>query len=197
MTAPNTVRIVQTHDASGAPAPAEYLQTVYNVTASTLGFDAMTFLRPLSPTRTTDPLVFYYTDPGRGSGWLRLEGFAPEDAQRIHELVQIDEISRVVGSDPTPKDDLTVGRGALLRSNNPWAFIVLGAVIALFPAVMWVRSPPAAENVPGYLVMVAIMVILGGVLLVYGIIRARWWHRARRYAKETGQTLPPDLRGGL
>lgn len=193
----NIVRIFQTHDSAGMPTPAEFVQTVHNVTASTLGWDAMGFLRQMNPTRTTDPLVFYYSDPARGSGWFRLEGFRPQDAQRIYELVQIEEISRVVGKDPTPKDDLTVGRGALLRSNNPWAFIVLGIVLALFPVFMWVRSPPGPENVPGYLVMVVIMLILGGVVLVYGTVRARWWHKARKYAKDTGQTLPPDLRGGM
>lgn len=197
MSAANIVRIVQTHDASGAPAQQEFVQVVHNVTLSTLGWDAMSFLRALNPTRTTDPLVFLYNDPARGSGWLRLEGFRPADATRIYELVQIDEISRVVGTDPMPKDDLSVGRGALLRSNNPWAFIVLGVVLMLFPAVMWMRSPPSAENVPGYLVMVVLLVLGGAAVLVYGTLRARWWHRARQYAKATGQTLPTELKGGL
>ena len=193
----NTIRIVQTHDAAGAPAPAEFAQIMHNASVNTMGWDVMQFLKPLTPVRTTDPLVYLYTDPARGSGWLRLEGFRPADAARVQELVQLDEVSRAIGEDPIPKDDLAVGRGALLRSNNPWAFIVLGAVVLLFPGVMWLRSPPAPENVPGYLVMAGVLVVLGAGVLVVGILRARWWHRARRHVKSTGQTMPTDLRGGM
>ncbi|MET0989048.1 MAG: hypothetical protein ABWY54_00225 [Glaciihabitans sp.] len=196
MTAPNTIRVVQTHDSTGAAAPAEFEQVITNVTASTLGFDAMTFLRPLNPSRTTDPLIFNYADPTRGSGWLRLEGFAPSDAARIYELVQVDEISRVVGKDPIPKDDLTLGRGALLRTNNPWFMIVLGAIIAIFGFVIWGFPQGNVDRVVSA-VLGILLLLTGLAIFVVGIIRTIWWTRARAYAKQTNQTLPPDLKGGL
>jgi TM2 domain-containing membrane protein YozV len=196
MSAPNTIRVVQTHDASGAESPAEFEQVITNVTASTLGWDAMTFLRPLNPVRTADPLVFTYSDPTRGSGWLRLEGFAPSDATRIHELVQVDEISRAVGADPIPKDDLTLGRGALLRTNNPWFMVVLGIVLALFGFVIFGFPQGNVDRVVST-VLGVLLLIAGLAVTVVGIIRTIWWHRARAYAKSTGQALPPDLKGGL
>lgn len=196
MTQPNTIRVVQTHDAAGAAAPAEFAQVITNATASTLGWDAMTFLRPLNPVRTADPLVFTYSDPARGSGWLRLEGFAPADATRIHELVQVDEISRAVGADPIPKDDLTLGRGALLRTNNPWFMILIGAVLAVFGILIFGFPQGNVDRVVST-VLGVLLLLVGLVITIVGIIRTIWWHRARGYAKQTGQVLPPDLKGGL
>ncbi len=196
VTQTSTVRILQTHDSAGADAPAEYERVVTNTTASTLGWDAMTFLRPLTPTRTADPLVFSYVDPEQGSGWLRLEGFAPADVQRIGELVQIEEISRVVGHDRIPKDDLTIGRAALLRTNNPWFMLPLGIVIAVMGVLVAAFPQNGADPVVSAVIGIP-LVLTGVAVTVVGIIRTIWWQRARNYAIKTGQTLPPELRGGL
>jgi len=195
---PNTVRIVQTHDTHGAEAPAEFERQITNKSWNTLGFVAMTFLRTLNPVRTTDPLVFLYTDPAHGSGWFRLEGFRPEDAQRISGLVQVEEISRVIGYDPVPKDDLTSSARAVVpRSSNPWFALILGAVVTVLGSAIFMDGFGSAGVDMLYLIMGALLAVAGIGLLVAHIIRAVWWHRARAYAKATGQKLPPDLSAGL
>ncbi|MCU1447078.1 MAG: hypothetical protein JWP54_2736 [Cryobacterium sp.] len=110
----------QSHDAAGVPAPAEFLEHLPPAPLPiTVGSSAMRFLAPLTPSRTDRKFAYFYSDPARGSGWLELEGFRPSDAERIHELVRMEEIVRVVGAEPRKNADVAYGNALIFGSNNP------------------------------------------------------------------------------
>lgn len=190
MTQPETIRVIQTHNAAGEPAPGETILP-YKNTASTTGWNVVAAIKSLHPTRTTDPTVFTYSNPTTGSGTIRLEGFKASDVTRANQLVQIEEVSRVVGHDPIPKDDLTVGRAALLRSASPWPKIILGVVVialGLF-GLLDPRGDPIAVSM-GF---GALFIVMGLILTITSILSLIWRTKARAYLKQKGEELPPDL----
>ncbi|MET0990199.1 MAG: hypothetical protein ABWY54_06100 [Glaciihabitans sp.] len=191
----NTIRLSQELDAAGRPAPAEFFYQVHHTTANTLGSDAMIFLAPLNPRETATPGVFTYTDPQRGSGTARLEGFSLIDAQRIQELVRMQAIEAAVGPEPLKNPDLELGNALVLRSNNPWFFLVFGLIVLGF--AIWLLSAAAGVGDKGA-VYTTMGIILGAgsiVLFVIAAIRAPWWRKARAEARKDGGPLPPDLTG--
>lgn len=199
-TAPSSrpaVRMHQTHDASGAPASAEYLEHLPPAPLPiTVGSTAMRFLSALNPSRSDREFVYFYTDPTRGSGWLELEGFRPGDADRVQELVRMEEIVRVVGAEPRKNADLAVGRALVLRANNPWVIItyatlIIGLGVWLLATSVLNPTSPAAAGV-GLFFAIA-FIILGGVLAFLTQKRVGWWHRARAEARRGGEKMPPDL----
>jgi len=190
------VRMHQTHDASGAPAPAEFLEILpTNAVTETVGSSAMRFLATLNPRRADRENTFFYSDPARGSGWLQIEGFRPSDADRVYQLVRMEEIVRVVGPEPRKNPDYLLGNAFILRSNNPWIMIALGVVIfglslyglsyiSVYPHLAWL-----------YIGLAAVLMGLAiTIWVVLGRQRVGWWHRARRSVRETGETMPDDLR---
>jgi hypothetical protein len=194
----NTVRIFQTHNAAGTPAPAEYVRVIHHNSVITLGSEAMNFLAPLNPTQTEHPGVFRYTDPANGSGWLRLEEFATSDAARIQELVRMEEINRVAGKEPFRPADLAVGNALVLRSSNPWVlytlafFSISGGVGALTTPF---RSPFGIGETIAIVVMSVLLIGVGVLLAVRSTIQLRWWRKARQVARAQGGPMPSDLTG--
>jgi hypothetical protein len=194
----NTVRIFQTHNAAGAPAPAEYVRVIHHNSVITLGSEAMEFLAPLNPTQTEHPGVFRYTDPANGSGSLRLEEFATSDAARIQELVRMEEINRVVGTEPFRPADLAVGNALVLRTNNPWIMFTFAAVsIGCGCAALTTpfRFPLGTGETTAIVLMSVLLMGLGIVLAVRSTIQLRWWRRARQLARAQGGPMPTDLTG--
>jgi hypothetical protein len=194
----NTVRILQTHDAAGAPAPAEYVRVIHHNSINTLASDAMEFLAPLNPTQTEHRGFFRYTDPKNGSGRFRLEHFARSDAARIQELVRLEEISRVVGKQPFRAADVAFGRSMTLRSNNPWVMFPVATLSVFFGCVLLVMIVVAGANTVEtvMLVIVGVALIGAGVFLaVQNVARLRWWRKARRYVRTQGGPMPSDLTG--
>jgi hypothetical protein len=188
------IRMHQTHDASGVPAPAEFLEHLPTPEfIITIGSATMRFLSPLNPSRSDRDFVYFYSDPARGSGWLELEGFSPADARRVQELVRMEEIVRVVGPEPRKNVDLAVGRPLLIRANNPWIIIAYGT--AIIGLGLWVfvqvNDRPALFGVGLFFSIV--FVILGGILVFLTQRRVGWWHRARVEARRGGESMPPDL----
>ncbi|PRY69200.1 hypothetical protein B0I08_103408 [Glaciihabitans tibetensis] len=193
----NTVRIFQSHNAAGVPEVAQFVTVIHHRTANTLGSDAMEFLRPLNPSQTKDAGVFLYNDPARGRGWFRLERFSPWDAERIQELVRMEEIIRVVGREPLRPADLAFGNAMVMRTNNPWIMFGIAAVGTLCGLGI-LSSILAASNLVELIALVAVgvLLILASIAAaVVGAIRLPWWRRARHHAREQGGTMPPDLTG--
>jgi hypothetical protein len=188
------VRIHQTHDASGTPAAAEFLE--YLPAAPLLikrGTAAMSFLRPMNPSRSDREFTYFYTDPARGSGWLELEGFGSQDAKRVQENVWMEEIERKVGQQPRRNADTHIPHALAPRFNNPWMFVAMGAMPFVLGAYILPRlnEQPATAVLAG--VIVGVLMILGAVLAFVNLRkRVPWWHRARRYAREHGP-MHPDL----
>ena len=193
----NTIRLFQTHDAAGRPAPAEFTQVITHRSVNTLGSDAMLFLAPLHPRRTAHAGVFTYTDPQRGSGWLRLEEFGRGDADRIQELVHMEEIVAVVGPEPRRNTDLRYGNALVLRTHNPWVMYGMG-VVSLLCALGMISATLRGFSVgetTALVVMGGIFILLSLAFFVRASIRLPWWTRARRYAREHGGVLPADIKG--
>lgn len=190
------VRMHQTHDASGAPAPVEFLEILpTNHITETVGSSAMRFIAPLNPSRSDRENTFFYLDPARGSGWLQLEGFRRGDAERVYDLVRMEEIVRVVGAEPRKNPDYLLGNALVLRANNPW--IMIGWAGALFAlAVFGLTFIPIHPHLTVLYLVVAALLMGGAVTIWILLARARvgWWHRARRYVRQSGETMPPDLR---
>ena len=195
--AANTVRIFQTHNAAGAPEIAEFVEVIRHRTVNTLGSDAMEFLRPLNLTQTEHPGVFFYGDPARGRGWLRLERFRRPDAERIQELVRMEEITRVVGPEPMRPADLAFGNALVLRTNNPYIMFVI-ALVSVICGIATLASLPIASNVAevvGLGSVGGLLILAGSAAAIVGAIRLPWWRRARQHARHQGGSVPPDLTG--
>ena len=156
----------------------------------------MRFLAPLNPSRTDREFAYYYSDPARGSGWLELEGFTPGDAERVQELVRMEEIVRVIGPEPRKNADLAVGRALLLRANNPWVIIAYATVIigvGLWVLAGTVLNPSNLAAAGVGLFFAIAFIVLGGILVFLTQRRVGWWHRARAEARRGGESMPPDL----
>jgi hypothetical protein len=141
-----------------------------------------------------------YTDPSRGSGWLRLENFVDSDVATLDNLVRTAEISRSIGSvDPARQEELPLGGAVVNRTSNPYfqiglgiGAIVLGIACAIFP-LAGLSSSGAAANV--VLVIVALALIGVGIwVAIHGARRRSWWVAARAEARRTGQPLPDQLK---
>ena len=113
----------------------------------------------------------------------------------MYQLVRMEEIVRVVGPEPRKNPDYLLGNAFILRSNNPWIMIALGVVIfglslyglsyiSVYPHLAWL-----------YIGLAAVLMGLAiTIWVVLGRQRVGWWHRARRSVRETGETMPDDLR---
>jgi uncharacterized membrane protein YidH (DUF202 family) len=193
----NTVHIFQTHNAAGVPEVAEFVEVIRNRSVNTDGSETMAFLRPLNPTQTEHRGVFMYNDPTRGRGWLRLERFLSWDADRVQELVRMEEITRVVGEEPLRPADIRFGRAMVMRTNNPW--IMFGvAAFSIGCGIATLSSILIASNLVELIALVgmgALLVLAGIAAAVVGAIRLPWWRRARQHARQQGGTMPPDLTG--
>jgi len=188
------IRLFQTHNASGAAAPAEFTETIRPGLLYTVASDTMIFLGPLTPLQTATPGSFTYTDPARGSGWLRLENFGSGNTARIQEYVQMAQIERAIGRQPLRAQDIAFGNSQVLRSNNPYFFFGFGTVLLGLVVYMLTN---AHSSIPlGVIIgFVALFLALSAALFVYGAIKVTWWHKARRYARKNFGTLPSDLKG--
>jgi hypothetical protein len=190
------VRLHQTHDAAGTPAPVEFLQILPRAPIqTTVGASAMTFLEPLNVTRSDRPHTYFYDDPERGSGWLEIEGFRPGDADRVHQLVRMEEIVRVVGAEPRKNHDYALGNSVMLRANNPWIMIAVGGMLFFAGVYALIYIPVHPDLTVLYLVTAVVLMSLAIALWVLvGRARVGWWHRARRHVRESGERMPDDLR---
>jgi hypothetical protein len=153
----------------------------------------MVFLGPLNVSRSDRPHTYFYSDPARGSGWLEIEGFRPGDADRVHQLVRMEEIVRVVGAEPRKNHDYAFGNALILRANNPW--IMIGVGLAIIGFGVWILAnlslSPAVAGVAAFFAI--LFIILGGILIFLTRKRVGWWHRARAEVRRTGEPLPSDL----
>lgn len=190
-----SILILQTHDAEGRVAPARFEQVVERLSVTTLGSDAMDFIRPLNPRQTSVAGVFDYLDPSRGSGELRLHAFPAADAERVQDLVRMHEISQAVGREPFAPADLAVGRAIVLRTRNPWVLFGFGVVMMIFGILFFALAGGVGANGPVYVIMGVLMTLVALALIAVGLVRAPWWHRARDFARQNGGDLPPDIRG--
>lgn len=195
------LRIVQERDAVGVPAPMVFAEVVQRGNALGTWPDAvMRVLCAVSPSRTGRPGIYAYADPARGSGLLYVERASAFQLMRIDELVQMEEIERVVGKDPTRYED-TPGYliPFVINLRNPYLQMALGALF-LIPAAMMLLVPvPVLAPAVDLFTKIGIPVlgIVSGVLAVLVFLRGkrrrRWWHAARVEARRDGGRVPQAL----
>ncbi|QIK63857.1 hypothetical protein G7068_12130 [Leucobacter viscericola] len=195
-----SLRIFQTHDAAGEPAPAEFVQTIVPKNSQPEPEALREFMLPLRPSRTSRSGVYFYDDPARGSGRLKVVGASGFDLPRVDEMVHLMEINRKIGmEDPARVPDVPGWVVPFVISNrSPWIRILIG-LFFLFPVSLMLSVPLL---VPEFSLFTKIGSLILGFALLVGLVwsfwtnvrRLPWWVKARAQAKRDGGPLPEELR---
>ena len=192
--------IHQTHDAAGAPAPAEYRR---DFPARLLPVrELYGFLATLNPRPTSEPGLFLYADAGVGSGTVHAVGFGYSDARSIQGYAVMREIDAAIGIAQPPRWD---GSPAVLAHRrlyrNPW--IMAGITLAFGLAFLGILIFCVARLSLGFGPYIAtdlaaaafslLFIALAVIAMRQFVRRIRWWSPARAHALSTGRPVPPDL----
>lgn len=193
------IEIHQTHDAAGQPDVRLFAHDLPERVSSDAALDDLyAFLRRLEPTRTGRPGEYWYRDPERGHGVIRVLGLDAHDARQVEERIQLHELERAIGM----RDPALWGRHSPNRRmfRNPWistalaASVVLAGFFFVLQAIALHSTPgrgPAATWVgAGFGVVFA---ALGVVLAMQHLPRIPWWSRARAAVRTAGLPMPSDL----
>jgi len=195
--------IHQTHDAAGAPAPAEYVRGFPDTTLSRITMQPVfQFLAPLNVLPTGHPGHFSYTDPAVGRGTMHAVGFDHSAGRGIENYVLMREIDAAIGmSEPTRWDGNQAGFGSVRPFKNPWvssagavAIILASIGFLLFSVLLEILDPVRSDVVLVLSVVFAVLFCgLATLLLIQHVPRIRWWRHARAYLRSTGRPIPDDL----
>lgn len=192
------LRIFQNTDAAGRPDPREYGRVIPYEGLRSLTETVMDFLRPLSPRETDQLGVFWYTDPAHGSGWLRMEGFSRTVVEEVQQAVRTLAISAAIGQpEPIRQEVLSFGNAIVLRTTNPYIKIGFGGIVLLIALLGLLRVATMTGDDVARAVAAVVMVALAVVcviLIIQGLLRRAWWHRARAEAKRQGVALPDQIK---
>jgi len=194
MTALPSVRIVQTHDATGREAPTEFVQPLPDAPSVEMAVAAL--LAPLDPHPTDRVGVYSYRDAARGSGWFELLGFSPGALRRAADALLMVRVEHELGGGMAPfrNEDVHVPRGTS-ASQNPWLRIVFGA--ACIGLGVWVvLTGVSTSELPLRIacwVMGPLLVATSAWFLASGVRRVRWWHAARAAARRLAGRVPERL----
>lgn len=192
------VRFFQTTDLAGRPAPIETTRDIRYEGLRSLSETVMDVVRPLSPGETEHPGVFWYADPASGSGWLRLEGFPAVNVDEVQQAVRTLAIEAALGqSEPVRQEVLSVGNALVNRTTNPYFKIAAGTILlglAVFAMTRMLTTPGAEPGKIFALVASIGLAVVCVILVVNGLRRRAWWHRARAEAKRQGIPLPDRLK---
>lgn len=193
------VHLFQTHDAQGRPAVTDRLTPVVRQPATLLEVSIVQQLMPYTPRLTEHAGVYLYTEPGVGSGWLRLENLSSHDTNKLHQLMIVEDISAAIGIKEPWREDPPALRLGAPRAGNPYILIVFGLIVAGLGAFGVVRIATLDGEwsvIRGIaLVTTFALIPLGLLLAERGRRRLRWWHAARAEAARRGIPLPDKLSG--
>jgi hypothetical protein len=192
--------IHQTHDASGAPARAEYVR---DFPARLLPVrELYDFLATLNLRPTNEPGLFSYADPRVGRGTVHAVGFGYSDAKGIQNYAVMRDIDAAIGIAQPPRWD---GSQAVLAHRrlyrNPWimAGITLAFGLAFLGILIFCAArlslgvgPYVATDIAAALFSL-LFVVVAVIAMFQFVRRIRWWTPARAYALSTGRPVPPDL----
>jgi hypothetical protein len=192
------IRLFQTTNVAGEPAADEFVREVRYEGLRSLTETVMDFLRPLSPRETEHPGVFWYTDPSSGSGWLRMEQFRAVNVDEVTQAVRVLQIDAAIGqSEPVRQEVLSFGNAVVNRTTNPYFKILFGVAVLALMAFAVVRMVQTGGGSAGTVVVIVILAAVSVpciVLIVQGLRRRAWWHRARAEARRQGVSLPDQLK---
>ncbi|MEB4616177.1 hypothetical protein, partial [Leucobacter sp. M11] len=144
------IRVFRTRDGRGTPSPDERVEAVTIGAFQSAAGQASTALLAYSPSLTSTPGVFSFSDSERGSGWLRLEGAGAFTLTRVSEAVRLSEIERALGQqDPIPGRELGAASPLAFHNRSPIVQTITGA------AVLWgggilasVLASPNVDTLP-------------------------------------------------
>jgi len=198
--APPAFLLHQTHDASGAPAPAEFVR---DFPGSVLPVrELYDFLATLNLRPTTEPGLFAYADARVGRGTVHAVGFGYSDATAIQNYAVMREIDAAIGIAQPPRwngSPAVLAHRRLFR--NPWIMAgltlafglgFLGLLIFCVARLSLGIGPNVATDIAAALFSL-LFVVVAVIALIQFVGRIRWWSPARAYALSTGRPVPPDL----
>lgn len=197
-----SIRIEQRTDAAGAPAPAQYRREVHATLNLPVESVAIDLLARLHAARTGTDGEYGYTDPGRGSGLLRLEGFDTRQAQTIDDHFRVEEMRVRLGLSRSSRQWVEsrtyFTRPTSLR--NPISMIVIAAFVLTVLVVLAVLSSVGPLRVPGetftwyYLPPLGVAIALFAWVLVFHLRRLSEWRALRAAFRAEGGRMPVNLR---
>lgn len=192
------IRFLQTKNADGESAQSEYVQEIFYEGLRSVAESAFDNLKHLRPRETDHPGIFQYVDSKRGSGTFRIEHFNPLDADKLRQLLRMQEISDAIGKkDPHRSEELSFGASVVPRTSNPFFQITLGVVsigISAWGIAIMVNS---FDGTVGYYFAFGVLVALclfGILILWVGAKRVRWWTAMRAEVRRRGVAMPEQLR---
>lgn len=194
-----TLLVHQLTGPAGEPAVADFV--IYVDTRGTWSslIDAiMQQLRPLSPRETTQAGAFLYSDPGRGAGWIEVQGVGGAILEEVRDAVRAIEISVRIGqAEPAGQTTPDLFQsGYRLTSSNPYVLIGAGIGFVLLFLVLLILSIVAQYQLSIIIILAVGLIAIIPVsilMIVNGARRRRWWHGARAEARRQGIPMPGQL----
>ena len=187
------LRIIQVTGPTGAPDPAEFFRRLDDSAFLAAYSWAIDFLVTANAVRRDVPAEFDYTDPHRGTGIIRVEGFTEHELQRVTDWFRVEELGREAGYTNPPRQwlDVRSGRQAF---RSPVPTIAFASVLIVATLVVLVLSLLGAlPSKGGIWIACLVMLPLFAAILWAPVRRLRWWTRLRARVAETGERMPYGL----
>jgi hypothetical protein len=199
------LRFFQLRDAAGTDSLREWTVEAPSRFLESPAVSLVRVIRQYNPKLTDHMGVYWYLQPGVGSGWMRAEGASPRDIATLHELVLVDDLAAATATtEGSWRIDPPVPGFGQPRTGNPYVLIVWGAIVVVLGVIstfaVTFGAQFAATPLPGRISAGAISLVLvplGIVLVVIGTRRMRWWRATRAEAKRRGITDLPDKISGM
>jgi hypothetical protein len=196
--------IDQVSDGAGAPAPARFRRPIDGNLTFSRWASAVDFLTRLGAQRGAQVGEFSYSDPARGSGVARLDGFRDDEVRQIDDYFRIEQMRIRLDLPRSARAPLEVRTfwTRPVATRNPIPMIAIGSALAALAVALGVASSIGPMRVPGetvtwvYLPLFGALALGAIVLVVQHVRRLSAWLALRRAFLETGEPLPSGLRNG-
>lgn len=189
---------------AGQSAPAEYLRHCDDSLTLPASSWAIDFLVRLGAERNGEAGAYRYSDPARGSGTVRVEGFSAADAERIDDYFVVEEVWRELGIRHAPRQWVDIKTYAHLvpAARNPCIMVgvaSLGSAAMLLCAALAVWGPLRVSDSQAELLwlMPSTFLVIALLLLIVVVQHGRRlspWLQARALLRSRGERLPAGLR---
>lgn len=154
------------------------------------------YLQRLQLERTGRSGVYRYSDPGRGSGWLRVEGVRPMLLDALERQVEVLVVSQRIGAAYPHQQAGFFGQSTVIRTSNPHIQIGFGVFFAVLGALLTLAAVVAPAPVAATILLLvfgALIVACAVALIIIGARRRAWWRRARADVRARGERMPQHL----
>lgn len=154
-------------------------------------------IRPLAPREAGRSGSYWYHDAA-GTGWLEVVGAGRVALGEFDDAVRTLEIAERLGEPEVHRQpELGLAAVSALRTTNPYFLMAVGLALPAIGVIAFLRMLETGAAW-WFLVVLGVMALIligvGVYVLVQGIRRRSWWHRARAEGRRMGRPLPQDLR---